>query len=398
MEDNSNLEKQLKELKELLAEQYKLGEEQQKRHGTILEDTVTKMTNLQTQVDAIDIRLAKRFSNEDQTADDGIEQVVKQSESLTRLMKEKRGSAVLQFKDNAMQRFLGRKTTITAGTVGTATTGVLQIDRIPGITVEARQQLKIRDLLSASPTTMQVVDFVRVSQPLTVGSPVPEASTKPENQLNFNSISEKVRLLATWIPATRQIIDDMQELMSFINSSMPYYVNLGEELQLLSGDGTGENLHGLIPQATPFQGSLLVGPSNSIDYVGRAIEQITAAKELDPTFVILHPNNWWNMRLLKDSFGRYILGDPQTNVRPSLFGLDVVYTTSMSFNQFLVGSGSPIAAEIRDRMEMQVEISTEHSTYFVQNMVAIRAEKRLVLLVKRPASYVTGSFAGASPA
>ena len=276
---------------------------------------------------------------------------------------------------------------------------MLQIDRIPGVVVGSeQQQLKIRDLLSASPTTMQVVDFVKVSQPMTIGSPAPEASTKVENQLNFQSISEKVRLIATWIPATRQIIDDMTELASFLTQSMPYYINLGEEQQLLSGDGTGENLHGLLPQSSPFQASLLVGTSNSIDIIGRAIEQIVASKELDPTFVILHPSNWFNMRLMKDSLGRYILGDPGSTVRPSLFGLDVVYTTSMAFNQFLVGSGSPIAAEIKDRMEMQVEISTEHSTYFVQNMVAIRAEKRLALLTKRPASFVTGSFASASPA
>jgi hypothetical protein len=38
------------------------------------------------------------------------------------------------------------------------------------------------------------------------------------------------------------------------------------------------------------------------------------------------------------------------------------------------------AAERRDRMEMQVEISTEHSDYFVRNLVAVRAEKRLALV------------------
>ena len=365
--------------------------------GDAVDGIGVKLGAQQRQLDAIDIKLAAKFSS-DLVNENSVEQAMKESESLTRLMKEHRGNAVVQLKGNAMAQVMGRKTTITAGTVGTATTGVLQIDRIPGITPEARQQLKIRDLLSASPTTMQVVDFVKVSTPMTIASPVPEASTKPENQLNFQSVSEKVRLLATWIPATRQIIDDFTELMSFINLTMPYYVDLAEELQLLFGDGTGENLHGLIPQITPFNPALLVGTSNSIDVVGRAIEQITGAKELDPTFVILHPNNWWNMRLLKDGFGRYILGDPQTNVRPSLFGLDVVYTTSMTYNSFLVGSGSPVASEIRDRMEMQVEISTEHQDYFVRNMVAIRAEKRLCLLVKRPGSYVTGTFAGASPA
>jgi HK97 family phage major capsid protein len=365
--------------------------------GDAVDGIGVKLGAQQKQLDAIDIQLAKKFS-QDTSVEDGVEQAMKESDSLTRLMKEHRGSAVVQFKSNAMQRFLGRKTTITSGAVGTQTTGVLQIDRIPGIVPEARQQLRVRDLLTANPTTMQVIDFVKVSVPMTIGSPVPEASTKPENQLNFASVSEKVRLLATWIPATRQIIDDFPELLSFINGTMPYYINLAEELQLLYGDGTGENLHGLVPQSTPFNPALLVGTSNSIDIVGRAIEQITGAKELDPTFVIMHPNNWWNMRLLKDGFGRYILGDPQTNVRPSLFGLDVVYTTSMTYNSFLVGSGNPAASEIRDRMEMQVEISTEHQDYFVRNMVAIRAEKRLTLVVKRPGSYVTGTFAGTSPA
>jgi HK97 family phage major capsid protein len=92
-----------------------------------------------------------------------------------------------------------------------------------------------------------------------------------------------------------------------------------------------------------------------------------------------------------------ILGDPQTNVRPSLFGLDVVYTTSISNGTFLVGSGSPIASQIRDRMEMQVEVSTEHQDYFVKNLVAVRAEKRMVLIVKRPNSYISGTFSN-SPA
>lgn len=355
-----------------------------------------QLKQLQRQLDGVDLKLASRLTefSEPQSLTDRL----RNDDQITHLVKHRSGSARIHFDDKEMRQLLGYKTTITSGTVGTATTGVLQIDRIPGITPEARQQLKIRDLLASNPTTMQVVDFVKVLTPMTIASPVPEASLKPENQLNFASVSEKVRLIATWIPATRQILDDFTELGSFLGSTMPYYVNLAEELQLLYGDGTGENLHGLVPQAAPFNPALLVGTSNSIDVVGRAIEQITGAKELDPSFVVLHPNNWWNMRLLKDSFGRYILGDPQTNVRPSLFGLDVVYTTSMSYNTFLVGSGSPIASEIRDRMDMQVEISTEHQDYFVRNMVAIRAEKRLCLVVKRPGSYVTGSFAGVSPA
>ena len=103
------------------------------------------------------------------------------------------------------------------------------------------------------------------------------------------------------------------------------------------------------------------------------------------------------MRLQKDSLGRYILGDPQSSVAARLFDLLVIPTTSMSVGVFLVGSGNSAASEIRDRQELVVEVSTEHANFFTQNLIAIRAEKRLCLLVKRPNSYVTGSFSGASP-
>jgi HK97 family phage major capsid protein len=335
-----------------------------------------------------------------------VEKTFKENESVQRLLRDHSGKAVVQFKGREVYELMGRKSIISGTTsgsaggdalnpVGTATTGVLQIDRIPGITPEARQVLKIRDLFSARPTTMQVVDFVKVTNPLAIASPVPEASVKPENALSFQSVSEKVRLLATWIPATRQVLDDFAELMSFITSAMPYYVNKEEELQLLAGDNTGENLHGLLSQAQSFNAALLPTAAhgwNKIDVIATAIRQINAAFELDPTFAIMHTNDWWDIRLTKDSFGRYILGDPQIAVRPNIFGLDVVATTSMAPGTFLVGSGSPVAAEIRDRMEMQVEISTEHSDYFVRNLVAIRAEKRLALITKRVNSYITGSF------
>ncbi|WP_342667382.1 phage major capsid protein [Edaphobacter aggregans] len=361
------------------------------REGIAAAAPAAKLQQLQQQVDAIDIKLANKHSAD--VIGPSFSEKLQSNEDFARLIRDRKGTARLNISGKDLADF-ERKTTITSAAVGQMTTGVLQIDRIPGITAEARQVLKVRDLLDAQPTSMQVVDFVRVSTPMAIASPVVEASTKPENTVTFTSISEKVRTIATWIPATKQILDDFVELNSFISSTLPYYVNLAEEIQLLSGDGTGENLHGLIPQATAFNTALLVPVAgwNKIDIVGRAIQQITAAKELDPTFVILHPNDWFGMRLLKDSFGRYILGDPQTNVRPSLFGLDVVYTTSIASGTFLIGSGSPIASQIRDRMEMQVEVSTEHQDYFVKNLVAVRAEKRLVLITKRPASYVSGTF------
>jgi HK97 family phage major capsid protein len=361
-----------------------------------------KYTKLQTQVDAIDVAQATRIISGNFGV--SLTEHLQKNDQVARLIKDRRGRAAITF-SGAELAALTRKSIISGtatGTsegdaldpVGVSTSGVLQIDRSPGITAEARQVLKIRDVLTARPTTQAVVDYVKVNQPMSPGQMVPEASTKPENQAGFISISEKVRLIATTIPATKQVIDDFQELLGFIQTSLVYYINLEEEIQLLAGDDTGENLHGLLPQAAAYVPTYLsaTGGWTFIDVIGTAVQQINAAKEIDPTFVVLNTNDWWTIRLTKDGFGRYILGDPQAMVRPSIFGLDVVSTTSIPQGGFLVGSGNPAACQIRDRMELVVEISTEHSDFFVRNLVMLRAEKRLALVTPRPNSFVSGTF------
>jgi HK97 family phage major capsid protein len=364
-------------------------------------ETVTK---LQTQVDALDVKLAQRHITD--PLGKSLADELKENESLSRLLRDRKGRAYLDLKPNQANALMNRKSIITGVTsgnvsgdplapVGAQTTGVLQIGRIPGIVPEARQILKIRDVLSARPTTFDVVDFVKVATPLSIASPVAEASTKPENQLTFTAYSERIKLLATFIIASRQVIDDFGELMGFLESSLGYYVDLAEEEQLLAGDNTGENQHGIIPQAAAFNTALLPKAAlgwTKLDIVATAIEQVNISKEIDPTFVVLHPADWWGIRLTKDGFGRYILGDPQAQVRPSIFGLDVVVTTSIAQGTFLVGSGSPVAAEIRDRMGLVVEISTEDSDNFRRNLITVRAEKRLATVVKRSASFISGTF------
>lgn len=431
--------------------------EERKQNGTVLQETKNAIDKLQKQVDAIDVKLAEKHNA---VSEKSLEEELKENEDIARLIRNRKGHACITVKSSRFQR----KTVISESAVGFSTSGVMPIDRIGGITAEARQSLRVRDLLTARPTSLALVDFVKVTsapsyaisltgnttsgskavsnlsistsglkigQPISgsgvpagatiasitsssaitisanatatasavaltvtagAGSVTAEGNAINESAMTFASASEKIRTVAAFIPATKQILDDFTELAGYIDSSLPYYVNLEEELQLLSGDGTGENYHGLIPQAQAYDTTLNVSGDNKIDQLGHAISQIGRSKEIDPTFIVLNTMDWWAIRLTKDSYGRYILGDPQAAVRPSIWNLDVVSTTSLPAGQFLVGTGAAPAAEIRDRMDMQVEISTEHADFFQKNLVAVRAEKRAALVVKRPNAFVTGTF------
>ena len=357
-----------------------------------------QVDSLQAQVDQIDLRGQGGRSGIEPSSF-SLENELKQNEAFQRLLHDRKGRATLRLEGEKARQVFEQKTTLTSGTLGSATSGVISIERDPGIVADARRELTMRDVLAERPTENQLIDFVRVTTPMSIASPAPETTLKAENQLGFGTASARVKTIATWIPASKQILDDVKELMGFINTNLKYAVNLATELQILSGDGTGENLNGLITQASAFNAGLLTGNGgyNYMDVIGRAIQQITIANERQSTFIVMHPSDWWTIRLLKDGFGRYILGDPQTMVLPSLFAKPVVATVSMAQGHFLVGCGTADCVEVRDRMETTVDVSTEHADFFTKNLIAIRAECRLALVVKRPSSFVYGSLSS-SPA
>jgi len=192
----------------------------------------------------------------------------------------------------------------------------------------------------------------------------------------------------------------MTELAGYIDGALPYYLNLIEEQMLLAGDGVSPSLYGLIPQASAFNSTLLSGSRGwtPLDILLEAKAQIAVAKELPPTFAIVHPTDWYGMCGLKNSLGNYILSDPASMTRPRVWSLDVVPTISIAQGTWLVGSGSMEASEIRDRQSVVIELSTSHASFFTANLVAIKADKRLCLCTKRAASYVTGSFSSSPSA
>ncbi len=161
-----------------------------------------------------------------------------------------------------------------------------------------------------------------------------------------------------------------------------------------------ENLNGILNQASSFNSALLPPAAagwQRIDVIAQAINQINLAKELDPSFVVLNVQDYWKLRLTKNTLGSYILGSPNLPGDVTIFGLTPIATTSISPGVFLVGSGNPAAASVRNRQEAVIEISDSHASFFTSNLLALRGERRLAMLTLRPGSFVTGSFS-TSPA
>ena len=186
-------------------------------------------------------------------------------------------------------------------------------------------------------------------------------------------------------------------LQSYIDGRLRYGLALVEENQLLNGSGTGTDLAGIYTQATAFTPPITIPATvTRIDVLRLAMLQ-TALSELMATGVVLHPADWAAIELLKDGQGQFIVGNPQGTITPTLWGQPVVSTQSMATGKFLTGAFQ-LGAQIFDRMDAVVEISTEDDQNFRKNLVTVLAEERLALAVYRPEAFVKGDFTAAATA
>jgi HK97 family phage major capsid protein len=266
--------------------------------------------------------------------------------------------------------------------------------RVPGVHGVANRVLSVRDLLMPGQTSSNSVQYVQETSYTNSAATVSETAgtTKAQSEMYFDIVTSNVTTIAHWVQATRQILDDVPMLQSYINGRLIYGLKYVEDNQLLNGAGTGTDLNGIYTQATASTANLAVITSpTKIDVIRAAMLQATLAN-LPASGIVLHPTDWFGIETTKDSAGNYIIGDPQQSASPRLWGLPVVSTPAMTTGKFLTGAFD-MGAQIFDRQEARVEISTEDGNNFVKNLVTILCEERLALAVYNTLAFVKGDFA-----
>ena len=311
-----------------------------------------------------------------------------------------RGNAPLHLSFN--RSAFEQKSTITDATLGFATSGVLMPVRLPGVYGIARQQLRIRDVMRTVPqTTGSAFDFALQSNRSNATSPQVEASPAAESTYLWTTGTDQVRTIAHFTNVSRQALSDVPWMQNTLNSELIYGLKLKEEAEVLSGTGTGVHLNGIITQSTAFDTSTYnTGSWQRIDQLRKAKLQATLAGlgSYAPNAFVLHPADMEALELTKDSYGRYIIGDPQggsIEVK-TLWDLPVVESFSISAGTFLVGPFDS-GATLIDRAEVSVEISYEHASNFTALLATLLCTERIGLAVEVPAAFIHGSFS-TSPA
>ena len=391
-----------------------------------MSELITEMTRIKTEVHNTTDKVREKADEAVKLAERGIalsekqkeatdEAMVKQGEALARMdeLEQKlarRGaeekSQILtpgqQFTDGAafksfvekgekLQRGQSIRGQVKAITSLTASGGLLVApDRQPGVIAIPQRPATVRDLLAPGRTNSNLIQYFRELVFTNSTAPVAEGTRKPESNLTFEQRQAVVIKLAHFIKATTEILDDVPAMQSMIEERLLYGLRFVEDVQLLMGSGTGNNLAGIYTTASAYVAPFTVAGETAIDRLRLAFLQGELAL-LPADAAVLHPTDWAKIELIKDTQGRYIIGNPQGSLAPSLWGRRIVTTLAMTAGNFLAGNFRQ-SAQIFDRETADIVVSTENEDDFVNNRVTILAEERLALADYRPEARIKGAF------
>lgn len=271
----------------------------------------------------------------------------------------------------------------------------------PVIQGAPRQNLLIRDLIPTTPVTGQSFTYFRELLHTLGAGMVAEGAAKPTSNVTFEQVTDIVKKIAVWMPVTDEALDDVPQLYSYIQELLRFDLELKREGQLLKGDGLGNNLNGIMTQATTFNAALTKASDTAIDTVRRAIYQARKQSKLPADAVVMSDLDWMNIELQKDGENRYLFANLQGLVTPVLWGRPIVASDSMdegdgetTGGEFLTGSFQQ-GARIYDRMAFTIKVGMINDD-FIKNQRAILVEERLGLAVRKKYAFVKGRFAVAA--
>jgi HK97 family phage major capsid protein len=275
--------------------------------------------------------------------------------------------------------------------------GIVPPNFDPTIQTGPRQELRIRDLIPSVQVTGQSFTYYKELLHTRGAGPVAEGGTKPQSNITFEAKTDLVKKLAVWIPVSDEALDDVPQLFGYLQQLLRYDLKLEEEEQILKGDGTDNNLPGIMTQATAFNAALGKAGDTAIDTVRRAIYQVRKQAKLAADATVMTELDWMNIELQKDAQNRYLFANLQGFVTPILWGRPVITSDSMdegngtdTGGEFLVGNFQR-GATIYDRMSFLFKVGMINDD-FIKNQRALLVEERLGLAVRRNYAFVKGTF------
>lgn len=253
-----------------------------------------------------------------------------------------------------------------------------------------RRATTIADLFSQETTEREAVTYYIESAANGEPETVAEGGKYPV--ITFGDPTPKtdpVKKIGCVYKDTDELLDDAPRLAQQIDNRAMYLMDVAEEDQLLNGDGTGNNIVGLLNRSGLQTATATMG----ISLIEAIKTAKTGIKKNTPKFaadaVVINDEDWDELTNTKDSNGNYLIGNPFVvdgeGNKP--WGLNVVPSASIAKGTVVVGAFKMGGSVIKNGGR-SVEVTNSNDKDFENGMVSFRPSERIALAVRYPAAFV----------
>ena len=276
---------------------------------------------------------------------------------------------------------------------------VIPADRVPGYKFDPTRPVHVRQLLATGSTQSDVVRYVKESGYSNGAAATAEGTTLGQSDFDMTAADANVRKIGTYFRISEEMLADTPQLTSYLSARAPEKLLEVEDAQILSGDGTGANLSGIITDAADFDVSSSgafyqsVESANEFDVIVAALNQLSLLN-YSADCIMLNPTDFNKILLLKDSTNKYLKDQVYNGLQPSFSGVKVIQNTAIAAGSFLIGNFG-IGTQLWVRQGVNVEFFREDGTNVRDGFVTVRVSERVALTNYLPNAFVNGSFATA---
>ena len=276
---------------------------------------------------------------------------------------------------------------------------VIPADRVPGYKFDPTRPVHVRQLLATGSTQSDVVRYVKESGYSNGAAATAEGTTLGQSDFDMTAADANVRKIGTYFRISEEMLADTPQLTSYLSARAPEKLLEVEDAQILSGDGTGANLSGIITDAADFDTSASgafyqsVESANEFDVIVAALNQLSLLN-YSADCIMLNPTDFNKILLLKDSTNKYLKDQVYNGLQPSFSGVKVIQNTAIAAGTFLIGNFG-VGTQLWVRQGVNVEFFREDGTNVRDGFVTVRVSERVALTNYLPNAFVNGSFATA---
>ncbi len=299
----------------------------------------------------------------------------------------------------------------TQTSTATSGNGLTSIEKLPGVVELGVRPLTIEDLISGGSTDNTTIRYIQEVTFTEAATSVAETGALPALTMTYQEIDAAVKDIGGYVKMSENLLADYAAVASFINMRLPYQVDRCVDDQLLTGDGTGTNITGILNTAG-IQ-TLALGANTKVDLALKLQtlvrwQSMTAGQAqggFEPDGYVVHPTDWETLVLTKDTNGQYLCRGPFTGSygNPAeqgsvgsivefytLWGKKVAISPVVAQGTIVCGAWK-MSAQKFDRQGLIIDMSNSDGSDFLSRIVTLRGTRRLALAVYRPGSFAQGT-------